>query len=126
MKIIKYEKKGNNKYKIHLENNESINVYEDVIIKNNLLYKKELDRKLLEKIDDDTLTNLTDDINDNSIVMKLEYNSFSCLFTGDISKKIEELLIKEYGTDLKSSILKVAHHRFKNIISKRIYKYCKP
>ena len=71
-------------------------------------------------------TNLTDDINDNSIVMKLEYNSFSCLFTGDISKKIEELLIKEYGTDLKSSILKVAHHRFKNIISKRIYKYCKP
>jgi regulatory protein len=53
MKIIKYEKKGNNKYKIHLENNESINVYEDVIIKNNLLYKKELDRKLLEKIDND-------------------------------------------------------------------------
>ena len=53
MKIIKYEKKGNNKYNIHLENNESINVYEDVIIKNNLLYKKELDRKLLEKIDDD-------------------------------------------------------------------------
>ena len=33
MKIIKYEKKGNNKYKIHLENNNSINVYEDVIIK---------------------------------------------------------------------------------------------
>ena len=51
MKIIKYEKKGNNKYKIHLENNDSINIYEDVIIKNNLLYKKELDRKLLEKID---------------------------------------------------------------------------
>ena len=53
MKIIKYEKKGNNKYKIHLENNESINVYEDVIIKNNLLYKKEIDRTLLEKIDYD-------------------------------------------------------------------------
>lgn len=53
MKIIKYEKKGNNKYKIHLENNDSINVYEDVIIKNNLLYKKEIDRELLEKIDND-------------------------------------------------------------------------
>ena len=53
MKIIKYEKKGNNKYKIHLENNESINIYEDVIIKNNLLYKKEMDRELLEKIDND-------------------------------------------------------------------------
>ena len=53
MKIIKYEKKGNNKYKIHLENNNSINVYEDVIIKNNLLYKKEIDNTLLEKIDKD-------------------------------------------------------------------------
>lgn len=53
MKIIKYEKKGNNKYKIHLENNDSINVYEDVIIKNSLLYKKEIDRELLEKIDND-------------------------------------------------------------------------
>lgn len=53
MKIIKYEKKGNNKYKIHLENNDSINIYEDVIIKNNLLYKKEIDRELLEKIDND-------------------------------------------------------------------------
>jgi len=53
MKIIKYEKKDNNKYKVHLENNESINIYEDVIIKNNLLYKKEMDRELLEKIDND-------------------------------------------------------------------------
>ena len=53
MKIIKYEKKGNDKYKIYLENNESINIYEDVIVKNNLLYKKEIDRSLLEKIDDD-------------------------------------------------------------------------
>ena len=50
MKIIKYEKKGNNTYKIYLENNQSINVYEDVILKNNLLYKKELDSILLEKI----------------------------------------------------------------------------
>lgn len=50
MKIIKYEKKGNNKYKIYLENNQSIDVYEDVILKNNLLYKKELDNLLLEKI----------------------------------------------------------------------------
>ena len=53
MKIIKYEKKGNNTYKIYLENNQSINVYEDVILKNNLLYKKEIDRSLLEKINID-------------------------------------------------------------------------
>ena len=69
--------------------------------------------------------NLTDDINDNSIVMKLEYNNFSCLFTGDISKKIEESLVKEYGRILESTVLKVAHHRFENVISRTIYKYSK-
>lgn len=53
MKIIKYEKKGNNQYKIYLENNQFINLYENVILKNNLLYKKEIDEKLLKKIDID-------------------------------------------------------------------------
>ena len=53
---------------------------------------------------------LTGDINDNSIVMKLEYNSFSCLFTGDISQEIEERLVKKYGNLLKSTVLKTAHH----------------
>ena len=51
MKIIKYEKKGNNTYKIYLENNQTISLYENVIIKNNLLYKKEIDMTLLEKLD---------------------------------------------------------------------------
>ena len=53
VKIIKYEKKGNNIYKVYLEDGETINVYEDVILKNNLLYKKELDYSLLEKISSD-------------------------------------------------------------------------
>ena len=53
MKIIKYEKKGNDQYKIYLENNQTISLYEDVIIKNNLLYKKEIDESLLEKLDID-------------------------------------------------------------------------
>ena len=53
MKIIKYEKKGNDTYKIHLENNQSINIHENVILKHNLLYKKEIDTNLLEKLDID-------------------------------------------------------------------------
>lgn len=53
---------------------------------------------------------LNTDINDNSIVMKLEYNQFSCLFTGDISQKMEEQLVKDFRKELKSTILKVAHH----------------
>lgn len=53
MKILKYEKKGNSQYKIYLEDGNKINLYEDVIIKNNLLYKKEIDSKLLDKLDID-------------------------------------------------------------------------
>ena len=68
---------------------------------------------------------LIDDINYNSIVMKLEYNNFSSLFTGDISQEIEGRLVKEYRSALKSTVLKVAHHRFKDFIGTRIYKYCK-
>ena len=68
---------------------------------------------------------LTNDINDNSIVMKLEYINFSCLFTGDISQEVEENLVKKYGNDLKSTILKVAHHRFKEFITGTIFKTSK-
>ena len=53
MKILKYEKKGNSQYKIYLEDGNKIDLYEDVIIKNNLLYKKEIDSKLLDKLDID-------------------------------------------------------------------------
>ena len=59
---------------------------------------------------------LSEDINDNSIVMELEYNNFSCLFTGDISKNIEKGLISTYNKYIESDVLKVAHHRIKNII----------
>ena len=40
MKINKFKKIGSNKYKIYFDN-ESLIVYEDVILKYNLLYKKE-------------------------------------------------------------------------------------
>lgn len=53
MKIIKYEKKANNQYKIYLENNQTINVYEDVILKHKLLFKNEIDEKLLNDLDED-------------------------------------------------------------------------
>ena len=59
---------------------------------------------------------LTEDINDNSIAMKLEYNNFSCLFTGDISKNVEKNLISTYNKYIESDVLKVAHHRLKDII----------
>lgn len=50
MKIIRYEKKGNNNYNIYLDNNKKITINEDVILKHKLLYKKEIDEFLLEEI----------------------------------------------------------------------------
>ena len=50
-------------------------------------------------------------LNNNSIVMKLEYSDFSCLFTGDIEKIAEQELLKIIDKRyLKSTILKVGHH----------------
>ena len=50
MKIIKYQKLNGNKYNVYLDNHEKIKLYVDVIIKEELLLKKEIDDidKLLE------------------------------------------------------------------------------
>lgn len=47
--------------------------------------------------------------NHNSLVMKLVYMNFSILFTGDIEEEDEDSLMKS-GWDLRSDVLKVAHH----------------
>ena len=49
MKLQKIEKLKNNKYKIHLEN-EKLITFDNVIIENNLLYKKNIDNDLYNKI----------------------------------------------------------------------------
>jgi len=50
MKIVKYEKKKNNNYKIYLDNDKTISIHEDAILKNKLLFKKEIDEELLEQL----------------------------------------------------------------------------
>lgn len=53
MKIEKYKKIKDGKYRIILDNGTITDVYEDVIVKNNLLYKKEIDDSLLSEIEKD-------------------------------------------------------------------------
>lgn len=53
MKIIKYKKLKNGKYKIILESKDEILTYENVILKNNLLIHKEIDEELYEKMLED-------------------------------------------------------------------------
>lgn len=43
MKILKYKKISSNKYEVILENNDKIKLYEDVILKEGLLLKKEIE-----------------------------------------------------------------------------------
>lgn len=50
LKIEKYEKIGKSKYRLYLDNGEVIDTYDEVILKNDLLLKKELDNYLYQKI----------------------------------------------------------------------------
>lgn len=51
-------------------------------------------------------------INNNALVCKLNYKNFSMLFTGDIEKEAEKVLVENYAgkNDLKATVLKVGHH----------------
>lgn len=48
--------------------------------------------------------------NSKSITLKLSYKQISILFAGDIEEDAEKWLVKQYGEELDSDILKVAHH----------------
>lgn len=50
MKIDKYEKMNKGKYRLYLDNGEIIDTYDDVILENNLLIKKELNLDTYNKV----------------------------------------------------------------------------
>ncbi len=49
-----------------------------------------------------------EDLNDTSIVLRVEYEKTSALLTGDISQAVEQRLVSS-GNDLTAQILKIAH-----------------
>lgn len=55
------------------------------------------------------LTNTRNDINNNSLVFRLEYGRFRMLFTGDAGAEAETRILAS-GADLRADILKVGHH----------------
>lgn len=50
------------------------------------------------------------DLNNNSIVGRLRYGEFTMLFTGDAEKEAEAGILKQYGDEVKSLVLKSPHH----------------
>lgn len=53
---------------------------------------------------------IEDEINNNSVVLKLTYGNFTALFTGDMEQYAEERLVRERSADLDADVLKVGHH----------------
>ena len=66
-----------------------------------------------------------DDINDDSLVLKLSFGEVDVLFTGDIERDAEKRLI-ESGMDLEAEILKVPHHGSKTSSSPEFLSLVRP
>jgi len=80
MKILKYKKKKNGIYQITFDDESKVELYEDIILKYNLLIKKEIDKKLYKEI-------LEDNKNYGSYHIALAY----------IKKKLRTIFeVKEY------------------------------
>ena len=57
------------------------------------------------------------DTNEYSVIAKLYYGNSTFLFTGDAPTDVEQFLAKTDGKELKSNVLKVAHHGSRNSLS---------
>lgn len=66
-----------------------------------------------------------DDMNNNSVVMKITYKNRSFLFTGDAGTESEKDMISA-GFDLKSDVLKVGHHGSKTATSQAFLNKVQP
>lgn len=93
MKIVKYEKIKNNQYKIYLDNKETINLYDDIILKYNLLITKEVN-------------NLDDILNANKY--------YDCYYIGikylnkrmRTKKELTNYLLKQFNNDIVNNVIK--------------------
>lgn len=67
-------------------------------------------------------------INNNSLVCKMVYQKFSCVFTGDIEAVAEKAILEKYkGTNiLQATVLKVAHHGSKSSSTEEFINAVKP
>ena len=96
MKIIKYTKLSGGKYKLQLEDNNSLILYEDVILNNNLLLIKEIDdlNKIKKENDEYEIYELAKKYINRKYVSKKE------LYKYLINKKYESELINKVIKDL--------------------------
>jgi len=65
------------------------------------------------------------DVNNSSVVVRVEYGDFSILFTGDLERDGERDLM-DSGANLKATVLKVAHHGGKSGTSRWFLEAVRP
>jgi regulatory protein len=106
LKITNIKKLANNKYKITLENGDDIITYDEVILKNNLLFLKELDDEIIKKIEkdnnyysvyNDTLKYISKRIRSKKEI--IEYLNKKSLKEEDILKIVTDLEEKDFIND---------------------------
>ncbi len=67
---------------------------------------------------------MTENINNNALVLRMAYGKTSVLFTTDVGYGVQDALIKEYGKKLTSDIVQVPHHG--GPVSEKFTKFFKP
>jgi competence protein ComEC len=60
-----------------------------------------------------------EDINNNSVVLKVTYKAVSFLLMGDAEAEAESRMVRHYGEELRSQVLKVGHHGSRTSTSPR-------
>lgn len=63
--------------------------------------------------------------NDDSLVVKLRYGKFKCLFTGDLTAEAEKEMLAS-GLDVRADMLKVGHHGYRDATTALFLKKVSP
>lgn len=71
-------------------------------------------------------TNGYSDLNQSSVVFKLQYGATSLLFTGDAELEAEDHMVDSYGDFLRSDLLKAGHHGSSTSSSERFVSAVRP
>ncbi len=108
MEIVKFKKIGKDKYKIYFEN-EELTLYEDVILKYNLISKKKIDLDLLDKV-------LESNKYYEMYNLALNYISFKMRSSSEIR---EYLLKKDASNETIDKIINDFYE--KNILNDKLY-----
>lgn len=120
---LQTEKNSNMTNLINLAKNKKINI---IVVEKGDIIKIDNETKLEIFFPNRENVVSANKINNNSLVFKLIYQNFSMLFTGDIEKEGEEALLKNDVNNLKSDILKVAHHGSKTSSTEKFIKAVNP